>query len=122
VAAETPQRQKGDRVASSSIQDITDASFESDVLQATDPVLVDCWATWCGPCKALSPLLDEASETYAGRLRIVKLNVDENRLAPARMGVRGVPTLALYRGGVLRATKVGGVTKAQLNAFIDAQL
>lgn len=109
-------------MSTATIEDISDASFESDVLRASEPVLVDCWATWCGPCKALSPLLDEASNTYAGRLRIVKLNVDENRVAPARMGVRGVPTLVLYRGGELKATKVGALTKAQLTAFIDAQL
>ena len=108
-------------MSSTLIQDISDASFESDVIQASEPVLVDCWATWCAPCKALSPLLDEAAQAYSGRLRIVKLNVDENRVAPARMGVRGVPTLALYRGGELRSTKVGAVTKAQLAAFIEAQ-
>ena len=104
------------------IKDISDASFDSDVLMASEPVLVDFWATWCGPCKTLSTLLDEASRAYAGRLRIVKLNVDENRSVSARMGVRGVPTLALYRGGVLRATRVGALTQAQLTAFIDAQL
>ena len=104
------------------IKATSDSSFDGDVLQASEPVLVDCWATWCGPCKALSPLLDEASQNYVGRLRIVKLNVDENRVAPARMGVRGLPTLAFYRGGELRAAKVGALTKAQLTAFIDAQL
>jgi thioredoxin 1 len=85
-------------------------------------VLVDCWATWCDPCKALFPLLDEASQTDAGCQRIVKLNVDENQMALARVGVRGLPTLAFYRGGELRATRVGALTKAQLTAFIDAQL
>ena len=84
-------------------------------------MLVDCWATRCGPCTALSPLLEDA-RINVGRLRIFKLNVDENHVAPARMGVRGVPTLALYRAGLLRAAKVGAVAKAQLNAFIEAQL
>jgi thioredoxin 1 len=104
------------------INDTSDASFENDVLHSTDPVLVDCWATWCGPCKAIAPLLEEASRTYGGRLKIVKLNVDDNRAIPARMGVRGVPTLMLFKGGELKASKVGSVTKAQLTAFIDGQL
>lgn len=109
-------------MSTSSIKDISDASFEADVMQSEQPVLVDCWATWCGPCKAIAPLLDEASRLYDGRLQIVKINVDENRAVPARLGVRGVPTLMLFKGGELKATKVGAVTKAQLSAFIDAQL
>jgi thioredoxin 1 len=109
-------------MTTSSIKDISDASFESDVLNSAEPVLVDCWATWCGPCKAISPLLDEAARTYDGRLRIVKMNVDENRTVPAKLGVRGVPTLLMFKGGELKATKVGAVSKAQLGAFIDAQL
>jgi thioredoxin 1 len=104
------------------IQDTTDATFDIDVLQSGQTVLVDCWATWCGPCKAIAPLLDEASKAYDGRVKIVKINVDENRLIPAKMGVRGVPTLMLFKGGELKASKVGAVTKAQLTAFIDAQL
>lgn len=104
------------------IQDTSDASFERDVIQSDEPVLVDCWATWCGPCKAIAPLLDEASKAYGGRLKIVKINVDENRLIPAKLGVRGVPTLMLFKGGELKATKVGAVTKTQLTAFIDGQL
>ena len=104
------------------IKDTSDAAFDSDVLQSDQPVLVDCWATWCGPCKAIAPLLDEASLAYDGKLRIVKINVDENRVMPAKLGVRGVPTLMLFKGGALKATKVGAVTKAQLTAFIDGQL
>jgi thioredoxin 1 len=104
------------------IHDTSDASFETDVIQSGEPVLVDCWATWCGPCKAIAPLLDEAAQTYLGRLKIVKINVDENRVMPAKLGVRGVPTLMLFKGGALAATKVGAVTKAQLTAFIDGQL
>ena len=104
------------------IKDTSDAAFEVDVMQSSQPVLVDCWATWCGPCKAIAPLLDDASKTYDGRLKIVKMNVDDNRVIPARMGVRGVPTLMLFKDGQLKATKVGSVTKAQLTAFIDGQL
>jgi thioredoxin 1 len=104
------------------ITDTNDASFDADVLRSDRPVLVDCWATWCGPCKAIAPLLDEASKTYDGVVKIVKINVDENRLVPARMGVRGVPTLMIFKGGELKATKVGAVTKTQLAAFIDGQL
>jgi thioredoxin 1 len=109
-------------MSTSSVKDTSDASFEGDVLNSAEPVLVDCWATWCGPCKAIAPLLDEAARAYDGRLRIVKMNVDENRAVPARLGVRGVPTLLLFKGGELKATKVGAVSKAQLGAFIDAQL
>jgi len=104
------------------IKDTSDATFQSDVLQADGPVLLDCWATWCGPCKAISPLLDEASKAYDGRLRIVKINVDDNRAVPAQLGVRGVPTLMLFKGGELKATKVGAVSRSQLTEFIDAQL
>ena len=104
------------------IKDTSDAAFEVDVMQSSQPVLVDCWATWCGPCKAIAPLLDDASKTYDGRLKIVKMNVDDNRVIPARMGVRGVPTLMLFKNGQLKATKVGAVTKAQLTSFIDGQL
>jgi thioredoxin 1 len=104
------------------IANTTDASFEADVLQSTEPVLVDCWATWCGPCKAISPLLDEAAQSYQGRLKIVKINVDENRALPARLGVRGVPTLMVFKGGALASTKVGAITKAQLVDLIEKNL
>ena len=104
------------------ITNTTDATFEVDVLQSSEPVLLDCWATWCGPCKAIAPLLDEASMTYDGRLKIVKINVDENRLIPAKLGVRGVPTLLIFKGGELKTTKVGSVTRAQLTALIEGQL
>jgi thioredoxin 1 len=109
-------------MSSALITNTTDATFETDVLQSSGPVLVDCWATWCGPCKAIAPLLDEASLNYDGRLKVVKINVDENRLIPAKLGVRGVPTLLIFKGGELKATKVGSVTKAQLTALIDGQL
>jgi thioredoxin 1 len=103
------------------IHDTTDATFETDVLKSTQPVLVDCWATWCGPCKAIAPLLEDVARAYEGRLKIVKINVDENRVIPAKLGVRGVPTLMLFKDGALTKTKVGAVTKAQLEALIGEQ-
>ena len=109
-------------MSSALINTTTDTSFDIDVLQSNEPVLVDFWATWCGPCKAIAPLLDEAATTYDGRLKIVKINVDENRLIPAKLGVRGVPTLMLFSAGQLKTSKVGAVTKSQLTALIDSQL
>ena len=101
---------------------VTDDSFESEVLQAQQPVLVDYWAEWCGPCKMIAPILDEVSATYQGKLQIAKMNVDENREIPAKFGIRGIPTLMLFKDGQLAATKVGAMSKAQLTAFIDQQL
>ena len=101
---------------------ITDDTFESEVLQSQTPVLVDYWAEWCGPCKMIAPILDEVSKDYDGRLKIAKMNVDENRDVPAKFGIRGIPTLMLFKGGQLAATKVGALSKAQLTAFIDSHL
>ncbi len=109
-------------MASDLIKHISDASFESDVLQAGKPVLVDYWAEWCGPCKMIAPILDEVAATYQDKLTIAKMNVDENRDIPAKFGIRGIPTLMLFKGGQLAATKVGAMSKAQLTAFIDQQL
>ena len=109
-------------MASELIKHISDASFEVDVLQADKPVLVDYWAEWCGPCKMIAPILDEVSGTYAGKLQVAKMNVDENRDIPAKFGIRGIPTLMLFKDGQLAATKVGAMSKAQLTAFIDQQL
>lgn len=109
-------------MASDLIKHISDASFENDVLKSDKPVLVDYWAEWCGPCKAIAPILDEVSEAYKDRLQVAKMNVDENRDIPARFGIRGIPTLMLFKGGQVAATKVGTMTKAQLTAFIDQQL
>ena len=109
-------------MSSELIKHTTDASFESDVLQATQPVLVDYWAEWCGPCKMIAPILDEVSKDYDGRLKIAKMNVDENRDVPAKFGIRGIPTLMLFKDGQLAATKVGALSKAQLTAFIDSHL
>ena len=109
-------------MASDLIKHISDASFEADVLKSSQPVLVDYWAEWCGPCKMIAPILDEVSATYEGKLQITKMNVDENRDIPAQFGIRGIPTLMLFKDGKLAATKVGAMTKAQLIAFIDQQL
>ena len=109
-------------MASDLIKHISDASFESDVLQASKPVLVDYWAEWCGPCKMIAPILDEVSETYKDKLQIAKMNVDETRDVPAKFGIRGIPTLMLFKDGQLAATKVGAMSKAQLTAFLDQQL
>jgi thioredoxin 1 len=109
-------------MSSDLIQLTSDAAFDSDVLQADKPVLVDYWAEWCGPCKMIAPILDEVSKDYDGRLKIAKMNVDENRDVPAKFGIRGIPTLMLFKGGQLAATKVGALSKAQLTAFIDSHL
>ena len=109
-------------MASELIKAITDDTFEADVLQSAKPVLVDFWAEWCGPCKAIAPVLDELAGTYDGRLQIAKINVDENRAVPAKFGIRGIPTLMLFKDGQLAATKVGAMSKSQLTAFIDQQL
>ncbi|MGQ9660024.1 MAG: thioredoxin TrxA [Thermochromatium sp.] len=101
---------------------VTDDSFEEEVLKSQEPVLVDYWAEWCGPCKMIAPVLDEIADEYAGRLKIAKLNIDENPNTPPRYGIRGIPTLMLFRGGEVKATKVGAVSKSQLTAFIDSNL
>ncbi|HLT98587.1 MAG TPA: thioredoxin TrxA [Burkholderiaceae bacterium] len=105
-----------------SIKHVTDASFESDVLKSDIPVLVDYWAEWCGPCKMIAPLLDEAAKAYEGRVIIAKLNVDENADTAAKYGIRGIPTLMLFKDGKAAATKVGAMSKSQLTAFLDESL
>jgi len=109
-------------MANDLIKHVSDSSFEADVLQSDQPVLVDFWAEWCGPCKAIAPTLDELANTYDGKLRIAKINVDDNRTVPAKFGIRGIPTLMVFKNGQLAATKVGAMTKAQLSQFIDQQL
>ena len=101
---------------------VTDDSFEQDVLASESPVLVDYWAEWCGPCKAIAPILDEIAEEYDGKLRIAKLNIDDNPATPPKYGIRGIPTLMLFKGGNVEATKVGAVSKSQLAAFIDSNI
>ena len=109
-------------MASELIKHVSDASFEADVLKTGTPVLVDYWAEWCGPCKMIAPILDEIAGTYQGKLQIAKMNADENREIPAKFGIRGIPTLMLFKDGQLAATKVGAMSKAQLTAFIEQQL
>ena len=104
------------------IQHVTDDSFEPEVLKSEVPVLVDYWAEWCGPCKSIAPLLDQVAKEYDGRLKIAKLNVDENQQVPAKFGIRGIPTLMLFKNGNLEATRVGALSKSQLTAFLDSNI
>jgi thioredoxin 1 len=101
---------------------VTDDTFETEVLKATDPVLVDYWAEWCGPCKMIAPILDEIAAEYNGKVRIAKLNIDDNPQTPPKYGIRGIPTLMLFKDGNVEATKVGAVSKSQLTAFIDSNI
>ena len=101
---------------------VTDDSFEQEILQADGPVLVDYWADWCGPCKMIAPILDEIATEYDGKLKVAKLNIDENPVTPPKFGIRGIPTLMIFKGGSVEATKVGAVSKSQLTAFIDSNL
>lgn len=107
---------------SKNISSVNDASFESDVLQSTNPVLVDFWAEWCGPCKMISPILDEIANDYQDKIKVVKVNVEESKAIPAKYGIKGIPTLILFKDGQVQATKVGAITKSQLAAFLDSHL
>ena len=106
----------------SSLKQVTDASFDADVLQSSVPVLVDFWASWCGPCRMIAPILDELAADYEGKVSIVKVNVDENQESPAKFGIRGIPTLLLFKNGTLMGTKVGAASKSQLATFIDSHI
>jgi len=101
---------------------VTDDTFEQEVLQSPMPVLVDYWADWCGPCKMISPILDEVAKVYAGRLKVCKLNIDENQATPPKFGIRGIPTLMIFKNGNVEATKVGALSKSQLTAFVDSNI
>ena len=101
---------------------VTDDNFEAEVLNAADPVLVDYWAEWCGPCKMIAPILDEIANEYNGKIRVAKLNIDDNPQTPPKYGIRGIPTLMLFKNGNVEATKVGAVSKSQLTAFIDSNI
>ena len=109
-------------MSSDLIKHTTDATFEADVLKSDKPVLVDYWAEWCGPCKMIAPILDDTAKEFGDRVQIAKMNVDENSVTPAKFNVRGIPTLMLFKGGELAATKVGALTKAQLAAFLEPHL
>lgn len=106
----------------SSTVEVTDGNFEDEVLSSDKPVLVDYWAEWCGPCKMTAPILDEVSDEYADQLKVAKLNIDENPNTPPKYGVRGIPTLMLFKDGNVEATKVGALSKAQLEAFLEENL
>ncbi len=107
---------------SAGIISVTDATFEQDVLKSPSPVLVDYWAEWCAPCKIIAPVLEEIAQEYSGRLKIAKLNVDESPSTPTKYGIRGIPTLMLFKNGNVEATKVGALSKSQLSAFLDGHL
>jgi thioredoxin 1 len=104
------------------ITHLSDSTFQQDVLESPIPVLVDYWAEWCGPCKMIAPILDEVSKEYAGRIKVAKLNIDENQGTPPKYGIRGIPTLMLFKNGNVEATKVGALSKSQLTAFIDSNI
>ena len=101
---------------------VTDDTFEAEVLQSPQAVLVDYWAEWCGPCKMIAPILDEIAKDYAGKLKVAKVNIDDNQATPAKFGIRGIPTLMIFKNGNVEATKVGALSKSQLAAFIDSNL
>ncbi|MEK9785575.1 MAG: thioredoxin TrxA [Arenicellales bacterium] len=101
---------------------VSDESFEQEVLKSDKPVLIDYWAEWCGPCKMIAPVLDEVAGEYADKIRVAKLNIDENPATPPKYGIRGIPTLMLFKNGEVEATKVGAVSKAQLTAFLDENI
>jgi thioredoxin 1 len=101
---------------------VTDDNFEAEVLNSSDPVLVDYWAEWCGPCKMIAPILDEIANEYTGKIKVAKLNIDDNPQTPPRYGIRGIPTLMLFKNGNIEATKVGALSKSQLTAFIDSNI
>ena len=107
---------------SESIQHVTDDGFETDVLQSDKPVLVDYWAAWCGPCKMIAPILEEIATEYSGKIKVCKMDIDANQQTPARYGIRGIPTLMLFKNGEIEATKVGALSKSQLAAFLDSNI
>src|SRR3982751_7050475 len=122
IAASPRNIPKRRTMSSNEIRHVTDDTFEPEVLKAETPVLVDYWAEWCGPCKSIAPILDEVAREYEGRLKIAKINVDENQSTPAKFGIRGIPTLMLFKNGNVEATRVGALSKSQLTAFLDSNI
>lgn len=104
------------------IHHVKDDTFDAEVLKSSTPVLLDYWAEWCGPCKMIAPILDEVAKDYAGKLKVAKINIDDNQETPSKFGVRGIPTLMLFKNGAVEATKVGAMSKSQLKAFIDGHI
>ena len=109
-------------MSSPDISHVTDATFDPEVLKSDTPVLVDYWAEWCGPCKSIAPILDEVAKEYTGRLKIAKINVDENQAVPAKFGIRGIPTLMLFKGGQVAATKIGALPKNKLLEWVESNI
>jgi thioredoxin 1 len=109
-------------MSSDLIKHVSDDSFDADVLQADKPVLVDFWAEWCGPCKMIAPILEDVAKEFDGRLQVAKMNVDDNQRVPGKFGIRGIPTLILFKDGAQAATKVGALSRSQLTAFLDGHL
>ena len=107
---------------SDNILNVTDSTFEQEVLSSDIPVLLDYWAEWCGPCKMIAPILNDIADEYSGKIKVAKLNIDENPATPAKFGVRGIPTLMIFKSGSIEATKVGALSKSQLSAFIDSTI
>jgi thioredoxin 1 len=107
---------------SNNIINVTDSTFEQEVLSSEIPVLLDYWAEWCGPCKMIAPILNDIADEYSGKIKVAKLNIDENPGTPAKFGVRGIPTLMIFKSGSIEATKVGAMSKSQLSAFIDSTI
>ena len=107
---------------SDNIINVTDSTFEQEVLSSEIPVLLDYWAEWCGPCKMIAPILNDIADEYSGKIKVAKLNIDENPGTPAKFGVRGIPTLMIFKSGSIEATKVGALSKSQLSAFIDSTI
>jgi len=107
---------------SGNIVNVTDDTFDAEVLQGSEPVLVDYWAEWCGPCKMIGPVLEEVAEEFEGKVRVAKLNIDENPTTPPKFGIRGIPTLMLFKDGAVEATKVGAVSKSELIAFVNSNI
>jgi thioredoxin 1 len=107
---------------SDNIINVTDSTFEQEVLSSEIPVLLDYWAEWCGPCKMIAPILKDIADEYSGKIKVAKLNIDENPGTPAKFGVRGIPTLMIFKSGSIEATKVGAMSKSQLSAFIDSTI
>lgn len=107
---------------SDNIINVTDSTFEQEVLSSDIPVLLDYWAEWCGPCKMIAPILNDIADEYSGKIKVAKLNIDENPGTPAKFGVRGIPTIMIFKSGSIEATKVGAMSKSQLSAFIDSTI